>query len=75
MSTEKNTLIHEINSFFHKEAQNIQEGGPEYVYSKDWLQIYWPADEYVFIKLTAEDKFSEFYAEAESIMINALKKS
>ena len=29
------------------------------------------ADEYVFIKLTAEDKFSEFYAEAESIMINA----
>ena len=60
---------------FSKEAQNIQEGGPEYVYSKDWLQIYWPADEYVFIKLTAEDKFSEFYAEAESIMINAPRKA
>lgn len=68
-------LIHEINSFFHKEAQNIQEGGPEYVYSKDWLQIYWPADEYVFIKLTAEGRISEFYAEAKSIMINALSSN
>ena len=29
------------------------EGGPEYVFSKEYLGIYWPADEYIFVKLTA----------------------
>ena len=47
--------------FFEREALSMQQGGPEYVYSKDWLGIYWPADEYVFIKLTAENKLAPFY--------------
>jgi len=57
-------LLAWINEFFMEESRAIQKGGPEYVYSKDWLGIYWPADEYVFIKLTSEGRFDEFYEEA-----------
>ena len=38
------------------EAQSIQQGGSEYVFSKEYLGIYWPADEYIFVKLTAEGR-------------------
>ena len=44
--------------------KSIQQGGSEYVFSKEYLGIYWPADEYIFVKLTAEGKFDAFYAEA-----------
>lgn len=61
-------LIAEISAFFEKEARSIQDGGPEYVFSPEWLGIYWPADEYVFIKLTAENNLSAFYAEASRLL-------
>lgn len=62
-------LLGEIRDFFLSEAKAIQKGGPEYTYSKEWLGIYWPADEYVFIKLTAEKRFAEFYREAGARLI------
>jgi radical SAM superfamily enzyme YgiQ (UPF0313 family) len=61
-------LLGEIRSFFLEEAKRIQDGAPEYVYSKEYLGIYWPADEYMFIKLTAEDKFDEFYRQAGRLL-------
>jgi hypothetical protein len=61
-------LIGETRDFFEREARSIQQGGAEYVYSREWLGIYWPADEYVFIKLTAERKFDGFYAEAAALL-------
>ena len=57
-------LLGEIRDFFLAEARHIQDGGPEYVFSREYLGIYWPADEFVFIKLTAEKKFDGFYREA-----------
>jgi hypothetical protein len=36
-------MIAEINAFFDKEAESIQQGGSEYVFSKEYLGIYWPA--------------------------------
>ena len=51
-------MIRSVREFFEREALSMQQGGPEYVYSKEWLGIYWPADEYVFIKLTSEDKLA-----------------
>ena len=38
------------------------------MFSKEYLGIYWPADEYIFIKLTAEGKFDAFYAEAGKLL-------
>ncbi len=61
-------LLGEIRDFFIDEAQRIQEGAPEYVFSKEYLGIYWPADEYVFIKLTAEQKFAAFYRQAGDLL-------
>ena len=61
-------MIAEINAFFHKEAESIQQGGSEYVFSKEYLGIYWPADEFIFVKLTAEGKFDAFYAEAGRLL-------
>jgi radical SAM superfamily enzyme YgiQ (UPF0313 family) len=58
-----------IVALFEDEARSIQQGGPEYVYSRDYLGIYWPTDEYVFIKLTAEGKFDAFYEEAGRLML------
>ena len=61
-------LIGEINAFFESEARSIQQGGSEYVFSKEYLNIFWPADEYIFVKLTAEGKFDAFYAEAGKLL-------
>jgi len=65
-------LIAGINDFFESEARSIQQGGSEYVFSKDYLNIYWPADEYIFVKLTAEGTFDAFYAEAGRLLAETL---
>jgi tRNA A37 methylthiotransferase MiaB len=65
-------LLAGINAFFHAEARSIQQGGPEYVFSKEYLGIYWPADEYVFVTLTAEGKFDAFYAEAAQLLRDSI---
>jgi radical SAM superfamily enzyme YgiQ (UPF0313 family) len=66
-------LIAGINAFFEAEARSIQQGGAEYVFSREYLGIYWPADEYVFVKLTAEGKVDAFYAEAGRLLGETLK--
>ena len=67
-------VLGEIRDFFLKEARQIQEGGSEYTYSSEWLGIYWPADEYIFIKLTAEKKLAIFYKEALSLIGDLLRR-
>ena len=68
-------LIAEIRDFFEEEARNIQNGGPEYVFSKEWLGIYWPADEYIFVKMTVESKLDDFYQQAEELLKYVVRKS
>ena len=60
-------VIGEIRDFFLSEAESIQDGGVEYVYSEDWLGVYWPADEYIYIKLTVENQFQSFYSEIHQL--------
>ncbi len=62
-----------IARFFEDEALSIQQGGAEYVFSKEYLNIFWPADEYIFIKLTAEQKFDVFYREAAQLLLEMLR--
>lgn len=61
-------LIGEIADFFKTFARKLQAGGDEYVYSDEWLAIYWPVDEYLFIKLVSENRISDFYNEARDIL-------
>lgn len=61
-------LLAWIRDYFLECARIIQEGGAEYSFSKEWLGIYWPADEYVFISLTADGKMDDFYSEVEGVI-------
>ena len=60
--------IASVKEFFLSEAESIQNGGPEYVFSADYLGIYWPADEYQFIDLTVNKKFDDFYEESKQVL-------
>lgn len=61
-----------IRLFFHDKARDIQSGGAEYCHSEEYLNIFWPADELVLIKLIADNKVKEFYTEALSILQGVL---
>ncbi|MBY0510322.1 MAG: cobalamin-dependent protein [Rhodospirillaceae bacterium] len=69
---EQYPLIAEIRDFFLKEAQHIQESGSEYVYSKEYLGIYWPADEFMFIRLSVENRLKDLYDEAGRLLRSRL---
>lgn len=67
-------ILSEVRDFFWNVAQNIQNGGPEYMHSKEWLNIWWPADEHIMIKLCVENKLELFYQEAERLLERYLKE-
>ncbi|MCF6154423.1 MAG: radical SAM protein [Candidatus Brocadia sp.] len=67
-------ILSEINSFFVDKALDIQNGGAEYCECKEWLNIWWPADELILIKLCTENKLDIFYEEAENILDRFLVK-
>lgn len=66
-------VIGQVRDFFLREAAAIQAGGPEYVYSREWLGIFWPADEYAYIDLTVSGRMPAFYAEAEALMAELIR--
>ena len=61
-------VVAEIRDVFMAQARSIQSGGAEYPYSDNWLHMYWPMDEYTFIKLTSEKKLDQFLHEAFAII-------
>jgi radical SAM superfamily enzyme YgiQ (UPF0313 family) len=65
---ERYPVLADIKRFFIDKARDIQAGGAEYCHSPEWLDIFWPADEHVLIKLCVEGKLDRFYAEAESLL-------
>jgi len=58
-------VLQEVQSFFVEQANGIQRGGPEWALSDKWLNIWWPPDEYMLIKLCLENKLEQFYRETE----------
>lgn len=68
-------ILNEAKNFFFDKARTIQERSDwEFCPSEKWLGIYWPADEYLLIKLCSENKIGAFYAEAEAAVLRYLKK-
>jgi radical SAM superfamily enzyme YgiQ (UPF0313 family) len=61
-------IVAEVRRFFQDKARDIQHGGAEYCHAPEWLNIWWPADEFIFIKLMVEDKLDAFYKEAEHLL-------
>lgn len=73
-SSDEQTIISELRDLFINKAMNIQNGGPEYIASTEWLNIWWPADEYALIKLVYENKLDKFYQESEAVLEQFLKE-
>jgi len=68
VDAERYATIAEIRRFFDDKARDIQGGGAEYCHSAEWLDIFWPADEYVLIKLSTENRLQAFYDDAEALL-------
>jgi len=71
---DKHPVLTKIIDFFRTQAECIQSGGTEFVKSEKWLNIWWPSDELMLIKLCAENKLSEFYKEAEQLIDKLLDR-
>ena len=65
-------VLDRVRRFFHDYARSIQEGGPEYVRSEEFLNIYWPADEFMLIRLMADGEIDAFYEQASAALLEAL---
>ena len=65
-------LISKIRKYFFDSALTIQNGGPEYKFSKEWLNIWWPHDEYMLLKLYKNNLISDFYKEAENLLLKKM---
>lgn len=63
-----------IGRFFRETARNIQQGETEYVRSREWLNIHWPADEYALIQLVREGRLEAFYREALQLLGSCLQQ-
>lgn len=61
--------MREVREFFRGMSKNIQNGGVEYCAAPEWLNIWWPADEYMFIKMMRENKLDVFYEEAQRVLL------
>lgn len=74
--TEASTsVLSQATRLFTEKARSIQNGGEEYCGSKDWLNIFWPADEFFFIKLVSKEMLGQFYEESLELMTSILKDS
>ncbi|MFH1162121.1 MAG: hypothetical protein V1696_02505 [Candidatus Jorgensenbacteria bacterium] len=58
-------VLSRIRRFFEDKAHDIRNGGVEYCHSSEWLNVYWPADEYAYINLVVNGELDTFYEEAE----------
>lgn len=68
-------VLNEILFFFEEKAEKIQKGGYEFHHSSEWLDIFWPVDEYIFIKLCLENKLDDFYRECGEVLSVLLKNT
>jgi radical SAM superfamily enzyme YgiQ (UPF0313 family) len=75
ISDDRYPIISEINDLFTKKALSIQSGDCEYMPSIEWLNIWWRADEFAFIKLYRESAILRFYEEAERVIGQYIDKS
>lgn len=64
-----------IVEFFFEEAEKIQNGGTEFIYDEEMLGIYWPADEYMLLKLSMDDRLDDLFEEAGRLFAKMCKKA
>ena len=68
------TVIARFPDYARTDTDHLYRADAKYTYSPDWLGIYWPADEHVFIKLTVEKNIEKFYEEASDLILSLIKE-
>jgi len=58
-------ILSGMQTFFQEKASEIKNGGYEYY---AFNGIWWPANEYMFIRLVLENQLDSFYTEAEKVL-------
>jgi len=61
-------VMGKLLTFMQEQASAIQSGKPEYVPSVEWMEMWWPLDEYLMISLMRNDLLESFYAEAAQLL-------
>ena len=69
------TALSRITQQFFQHARDMQLGGPEFVSSKRWLNIWWPPDELAFIDIVTNGQIDEFYEDAKTVLCETLSSS
>lgn len=69
----KYPVLNSIREYFIWKALDIQNGGSEYCEAKKWLNIWWPADEYIFIKTVSEGNINSFYDECRKLLLEIVE--
>jgi hypothetical protein len=73
-SKSKTGAYSDLVKVFYNHAREMQNGGPEFMSSEKWLNIWWPPDELAFIKAVTEDKLDNFYEDAKEILYSVFEK-
>ena len=73
-ATDMFPTLREVREFFRTKAKSILEGGVEFCPETEWLNIFWPVDEYVFIKLCKEGRLDGFYQEATEALLEFFQR-
>lgn len=74
-SAEKYPVLASIVQKLRENANDIVNGAPEYLHSEDWLNIYWPVDEYLFIELATNGGFYSLYGEISELLVSTTVES
>ena len=70
----KTGALSDLFKDFYKHSREMQKGGPEFVSSKKWLNIWWPPDELAFIRAVTENKIEDFYEDAKHILFELFEE-
>ncbi len=67
-------IFEKIRALFTKAALDMRQGSPEYIHAPEWLDIWWPPEEYALIKLCIENDLDNFYIEARELLSKYLSE-
>ena len=61
-----------VNQIIQDHAVSILNGKPEFIYSREFLDIYWPPGEFAMLKLIDKNLINSFYIEAENLLTKTI---
>lgn len=67
--------IGRILDFLGEKAFAIQRGETEYCHTSAYLDIYWPADEYLLIQLLSEERIDSFYSDSLDLLTTLISRN